>query len=182
VKESSLAPALLVAMPQLADPNFHRTAVLLVEHGDEGTFGLVLNRPTPLLASELCGGLDIEWRGAAQATVCSGGPCQPDTGWLLFDGAQSFDAQTVLDGLHFARSLDVLRRVAQDPPRHARLFLGYSGWGPGQLEQELAAGAWIVAPAEPGLVFHQDLDGLWDRVLRGLGIDPATLVQTTGVH
>jgi len=169
-------------MPQLADPNFHRSAVLLVEHGDEGTFGLVLNRPTPLLASELCGGLDIEWRGAAEARVCSGGPCQPDTGWLLFDGAQSFDAQTVLDGLHFARSLDVLRRVAQDPPRHARLFLGYSGWGPGQLQQELAAGAWIVAPAEPRLVFHDDLDGLWDRVLRGLGIDPATLVQTTGVH
>jgi putative transcriptional regulator len=169
-------------MPQLADPNFHRTAVLLVEHGEEGTFGLVLNRPTPLLASELCGGLDIEWRGAAEARVCSGGPCQPDTGWLLFEGDHGFDAQPVLDGIWFARSLDVLRRVAEDPPDHARLFLGYSGWGPGQLQTELAAGSWIVAPAEPGLLFHRDLDGLWDRVLRGLGIDPATLVQTSGVH
>jgi putative transcriptional regulator len=182
VQESPLAPALLVAMPQLADPNFHRATVLLIEHGDQGTFGLVLNRPTDLLASELCGGLDIEWRGASDVRVGSGGPCQPETGWLIFQGVEGVDAQPVHEGIHFARSIDALRRIAEDPPNRTRLFVGYSGWGPGQLEQELAAGAWLVAPISVSAVFDEDHDTLWERVVRGLGIDPATLVHTSGVH
>jgi putative transcriptional regulator len=169
-------------MPQLADPNFHRTVVALVEHDEEGTFGLVLNRPTPILAVELCSGLDIEWRGGSSTRVSSGGPCQPDTGWVLVGEATGAEAQQVVDGIYFARSLQALRRIAEQPPPRARLFLGYSGWGPGQLEQELAAGAWLVAPMSAEAVFSEPPDSLWGRVLQSLGIDPATLIPSTGVH
>lgn len=182
VAESPLAPSLLVAMPQLADPNFRRAVVALVEHDEEGTFGLVVNRPTSILAIELCSGLDIDWRGEAEACVSSGGPCQPDTGWVLVGRADGYDAARVDEGIYFARSLDTLRRVAEDPPREARIFLGYAGWGPGQLEQELAAGAWLVAPMTREAIFCLEPDRLWERVIRDLGVDPATLVHTAGVH
>lgn len=178
----SLAPSLLVAMPQLADPNFHRSVVALVEHSGEGTFGLVVNRATSILAVELCSGLDIDWRGQAEARVSSGGPCQPDTGWVLVGETQGYDAACVQEGIYFARSLDTLRRVAESPPPEARIFLGYAGWGPGQLERELAAGAWLVAPMTREAIFHEDLEDLWERVIRNLGVDPATLVHTSGVH
>ena len=180
--ESPLAPSLLVAMPQLADPNFKRSVVALVEHDEEGTFGLVVNRPTSILAVELCSGLDIDWRGKAEALVSSGGPGQPDTGWVLVGEADGYDAARIDDGIYFARSLDSLRRVAEAPPPDARIFLGYAGWGPGQLEQELAAGAWLVAPMTREAIFHQALDLVWDRVIRDLGVDPATLVHTSGIH
>jgi putative transcriptional regulator len=182
VSESALAPALLVAMPQLADPNFRRSVVLLVHHDDDGTFGLVLNRPTPLLALELCEGLGIEWRGDAAMRVCGGGPVQPDTGWVLLGEAHDLEAQPVADGIFVAESLEALRNVAKDPPRRARLFLGYAGWGPGQLQEELAQGAWIVAPISAEAVFSDDHDSLWERVVRGIGIDPATLIPSSGVH
>ncbi|MEN8182138.1 MAG: YqgE/AlgH family protein [Myxococcota bacterium] len=182
VSDSPLAPSLLVAMPQLTDPNFHRSVVALVEHDEEGTFGLVVNRPTSILALELCSGLDIQWRGDSESLVSSGGPCQPDTGWVLIGDVDGFDASRVDDGIYFARSLETLRRVAEHPPEEARIFLGYAGWGPGQLEEELAAGAWLVAPITKGAVFSSDPDTLWEGVIRGLGVDPATLVHTSGVH
>jgi putative transcriptional regulator len=101
---------------------------------------------------------------------------------VLVGEADGYDAARVDEGIYFARSLDSLRRVAEDPPADARIFLGYAGWGPGQLEQELAAGAWLIAPMTREAIFDQAPDVLWDRVIRDLGVDPATLVHSSGVH
>jgi putative transcriptional regulator len=172
-------------MPDLVDPNFKRTVVLLVHHDDEGTFGLVLNRPTEVEASDLCETLEIDWQGGDDEEVHWGGPVQPNTGWMLCgEGALEGLPETtrLTDGVHFAGSLDALRRVAQSPPGELRLFLGYSGWGPGQLERELTQGAWIVAPLSRDVVFSVASDDMWDHVWRSLGIDPATIVSTPGVH
>lgn len=185
VSRSSLAPGLLLAMPDLADPNFRRTVVLLIHHDEDGTFGLVLNRTTEVAASELCQTLDIEWSGPADPDVHWGGPVQPNTGWMLYGAdapVELPDTTELGEDLRFAGSLDALRRVAGAPPRALRLFLGYSGWGPGQLEEELSQGAWVLAPLSRAVVFEVDAERMWEHVWRSLGIDPATVVSTPGVH
>lgn len=172
-------------MPQLLDPNFRRTVVLLLHHDAEFTFGLVLNRPSEIAAESLCASLGIEWKGGNGALVDWGGPVQPNTGWVLLgDGAGSDmeDVTQVTDDVSFAGSLDALRKLAASPPDRMRLFLGYAGWGAGQLESELAQGAWLVAPITSPDLFDVDPEDLWDHVLRELGVDPATLVATPGVH
>jgi putative transcriptional regulator len=186
-RDSSLTNALLVAMPQLQDPNFRRSVMLIIEHDDNGAFGLVLNRDVELLASTLCASLDIHWHGDPEAYIRWGGPVEPSTGWLLFNEPLTVDVEdpaitNVGDGIFLARSVDVLRSVASTPPHDIRFYLGYAGWGPGQLEGEMAEGAWIVAPSDPDIVFGVDPESMWDHVVRGLGIDPATLIPTQGVH
>ena len=182
-----LKSSLLVAMPQLNDPNFERSVLLMVEHDTTASFGLVLNRPADLRLSELFSSLQFEWKGDANATIAWGGPVEPSSGWMLFGDSPSpleADEQVspVLPGVNFGGSLDVLRQLAESPPPQLRFFLGYSGWGPGQLEFEIAQGAWLSAEAIPEIIFEAPADEMWDRVVRGLGIDPASLVSTTGVH
>ncbi len=183
--DASLAPSLLIAMPDLLDPNFHRTVVLLVYHDEQGTVGMVLNRPTEVRASELCESLGVDWNGAGEQVVHWGGPVQPNTGWVVGETdalARAPEALSLAEHLHFAGSLDALRAVAQEPSRDLRLFLGYAGWGPGQLEMELAQGAWVVAPLDTPSVLQVPEDELWDHTWRRIGVDPATVVATGGVH
>lgn len=192
VSETNLAPGLLIAMPQLLDPNFRRAVVLLVHHDEEGTFGVVLNRATEITAPSLCDTLEITWQGDPEDAVDWGGPVQPQTGWVLYHGPlpddldpgadPDDDVKILGEGIHFAGSLEVLRRVADDPPGRLKLLLGYAGWGPGQLEAELSEGAWLVAPISSEVVFDVENDAMWEHVVRSLGIEPATLVATRGVH
>jgi putative transcriptional regulator len=186
VEDSGLAPCLLVAMPQLLDPNFKRAVVLLIHHDEEGTFGVVLNRPSELTAPGLCATLDIDWLGDPDTEIHWGGPVQPQTGWVLFDDQSSPESggeiKLLGDEVCFAGSLEVLRSLASDPPENLRLLLGYAGWGPGQLESELTEGAWITAPLCRDVVFNVQNDAMWEHVVRSLGIEPATLVATRGVH
>ena len=172
-------------MPQLEDPNFHRSVVQIVHHDEQGTFGLVVNRGSGLRAGALCDSLDLEWNGDRELEVGIGGPVQPNTGWLLYgEGALADvpDAKPVAEGIHFAGSLEALRRIGARPPGRVRLFLGYAGWGPGQLEMELAQGAWLLVPTTASVVFAGCGDEVWRRVLHDLGVDPATLVPTPGIH
>jgi len=179
--------SLLVAMPQLQDPNFRRSVLLLLHHDEEGTFGLVLNRPVELSAGNLCASLDVRWCGDPSAHIQWGGPVQPNTGWVLFNDHLSLtefhdDVTRVIEGIYFAGSLEVLKAIAESPPPDVRLFLGYAGWGPGQLEDEMADGAWLVVPGSREVVFGVKPESMWDYVVRSLGIDPATLIPTRGVH
>ncbi|MFT5442051.1 MAG: putative transcriptional regulator [Myxococcota bacterium] len=186
--DQTLTSAFLVAMPQLEDPNFQRSVMLIVEHDENGTFGLVLNRTVDLLASTLCASLEVKWRGDPKANIRWGGPVEQDTGWLLFDAPSSLDLDDPAitrvgdGGLYLARSLEVLRQVSSDPPGGIRFYLGYAGWGPGQLESEMAQGAWLVAPMSHSAVFEAPIESIWDNAVRSLGINPASLVSTQGVH
>jgi len=174
-------------MPQLADPNFRRAVVLVVHHDEASTFGLVLNRDMALSVRELCESLEFPWNGQAAGEVGWGGPVEPNTGWLLYqdDLDTDIDEEQVsrLTGeLCFAGSMHVFRQLAERPPHDLRIFLGYAGWGAGQLEAELAQGAWVVAPNSPEVIFDVPVDEMWEHVLREMKIDPATLISTTGVH
>jgi putative transcriptional regulator len=182
--QSDLAPAFLVAMDQLWDPNFRGSVVLMIHHDEQGGVGLVVNRSTDLPMSSLCETFGLTWRGEPEMRVDWGGPVQPELGWMLLGegSAEVPEVEAVTDGIRFTRSNEVLREVVANPPRQLRMFLGYAGWGPGQLERELAQGAWLVAPVSPRLVFEAAKESLWDEVVRSLGIEPATLVQTQGVN
>lgn len=172
-------------MPQLEDPNFKRSVVLLVHHDGEGTFGLVVNRPADVTLGVVLDDLDVDWRGDRNAPLAWGGPVQPNTGWVVFgDGApeEIEGANQIAPGISVAGSLDALRKLGNHPPGALKLMLGYAGWGPHQLEEELAQGAWIVAPLRPELVFDVAPEAMWEHAVRSLGIDPATLIATPGVH
>ena len=184
---SELKASLLVAMPQMQDPNFSRTVVLLVEHDSESSFGLVLNREVDLSLADLFSNLGCEWHGPQDERAAWGGPVSLDSGWMLFGDLLSGPVEgegvsTVVGGVNLASSMDVFQLLAESPPEDVRFFLGYAGWGRGQLEFEIEQGAWLSAEATPEIVFGFSADEMWEGVVRGLGIDPGSLVATSGVH
>lgn len=163
--EGSLAGHLLVAPPQLTDPNFAGSVVLLLLHHAEGAFGLVLNDPIPGLDP---GEVVPRWREALTTPVLRGGPVQRDAVVALArprHGTTPAGFRTVVPALGPLGTVDL-----EDEPDGdlavVRLFAGYSGWGPGQLEGELALGGWVVVDAHPDDAFTEDVTGLWGRVLR----------------
>jgi putative transcriptional regulator len=192
VNESSLAPGLLLAMPQLLDPNFTRAVVLMIEHGENGSFGLVVNQPSPIRAAELLDSLEMCWNGKLDEVVWSGGPVSPTTGWVLHEPIETIDATEglgssgtvrVAPGLDLSTSPEKLREIASVPPDRFRLLLGYSGWAPGQLAAEMARGSWLFADADPAIIFDTPAEGMWERAVRSLGIEsPESVVQGRGVH
>lgn len=186
MESDALAPGLLLAMPQLSDPNFSRAVVLMIEHGDQGSFGLVINHPSPIKASELLDSLEMAWRGEDSAVVWAGGPVSPSTGWVLHEPVtaigQGGGTIEITSTISLSTSPDRLRTIANSPPRNIRLLLGYSGWGPGQLMAEMARGAWLHTAADPHLVFETPADQMWDRAMRTLGIDPKDLFAARGVN
>ena len=176
-------PTLLLSMPQMQDPNFARTVVLLCDYLPEGAFGLVLNRPTDLAASDMVR-LEPPVTRGNRLPLCLGGPVQPERGWILV-GEQPHepDFRTVVDGLYLSTSPQLLRRVLEARPEpRARVVAGYAGWGPGQLDEELAQSAWLMADVQLDLVFDVDASAMWETAIRRLGADPSLLQTSPGVH
>lgn len=173
-------PVLLMAMPQVLDPFFHRSVVLLLHHEDEGSFGFILNRPTGIKVSEILKGMDVGWSGRAEAVAYFGGPVQPNLGTVLFaplapDGGPEDTATEVLPGVALTQHIGDLSRLAEAPPDQFRLILGYAGWGEGQLMEEILRNDWLTAPASSELIFAPDPEQIWGAALRSVGIDPTVL-------
>jgi putative transcriptional regulator len=180
---TSLAPMLLLSMPQLSDPNFHHTVVLLCEHTPEGAFGLVINRPTGVPAASAVQ-LDPPVVTGCALELWEGGPVEPQRGWLLLgDEPEDEESMRIHDGLYLSTSTTLLRRLltAERPPR-ARVLTGYAGWGPGQLDTELAESAWLIGEVDLDLVFDVSPALVWETAIRRLGADPASLQMGSGVH
>ncbi len=169
---SSLTGRLLVATPALADPNFDRAVVLLLDHDEEGSLGVVLNRPTPVGVGDVL----EPWAGLAGSpqVVFQGGPVSLDSalGLAVVPG-EPRDGEDA-EPLGWRRVFGAIGLVDLEAPPELlaaemgslRIFAGYAGWGPGQLEDELVEGAWYVVESEPGDVFSPDPDQLWRSVLR----------------
>lgn len=154
---------LLVASPRLLDPNFARSVVLVISHDDEGSFGLVLNRP---LGAELGDVLPEVAELGRKIPVHQGGPVQTDMVQFVCRCAAS--ETSLLPGVSVGVSIEELLEQAQDGGA-VRCYVGYSGWGAGQLEAETVEGSWIVAPARAEHVFDVPTEKLWASVLRELG-------------
>jgi putative transcriptional regulator len=164
----------LVATSRIGDPRFARTVIYMISHDVEGAMGLIINRAYGRgpLAGFLEGfGIDP---GDAEGEVVLryGGPVEPGRGFVLHGGDfESPGATPIGNGLVLNTDRDILEAIARgEGPRRALFILGYSGWGPSQLEGEMARDDWVSAPADADLVFDQDLDSLWERVLPRAGI------------
>jgi putative transcriptional regulator len=174
--------ALLLSMPQLQDPNFARTVVLLCEYNADGAFGLVLNRPTTAAASEMVR-LDPPVVGGNEMPLWIGGPVEPQRGWILVGEEPRVEFKCIREGLYLSTSPALLREVLEATPApRARVLAGYAGWGPGQLDEELAQSAWLLADVDLDLVFDVGADVMWETALRRLGADPSSLTTSHGVH
>ena len=176
-------PSLLLSMPQMQDPNFARTVVLLCDYGPDGAFGLVVNRPTDAIASEMVRLQPPVGRGS-DLRLFLGGPVQPERGWvLLSEPPLEPDFRTIRDGLYLSASPEVLRYVLESsPPARARVLAGYAGWGPGQLDEELAQSAWLIGDVDLDLIFDVEAPAMWDTAIRRLGADPSALQSSHGIH
>ncbi|MCH9680990.1 MAG: YqgE/AlgH family protein [Deltaproteobacteria bacterium] len=190
---SSLGGHLLVAAPQLLDPNFRRSVVLLLEHNDEGALGLVLNNPLPNTVAEVAEGLALRWGGDDEATVRLGGPVEPMRGWILHD-QPNWDpsADQVLPGVWLTTSLEPVTRLGHNDVggsgSKVLFLLGYAGWATDQLEGEIAAGSWLPVPIDqsegpteqgvaPTWVFESEPEQMWSAALHSLGVDPGRLAR-----
>lgn len=180
----SLAPGFLLATPILEDPNFRRTVVLLFHHTPEGALGLVVNRPSNRNLGEL---LDLIQMPVGHSSirdlpVLLGGPVSPGSGWIIFEGDDPSGMSFVVrDGLRVTGSLAVLKDLIEHGPKgHVSFLLGYSGWGPGQLDREMEAGAWMTAPADRETLFECPYDERWRRAWLSIGIDPNLWTPVTG--
>ncbi len=163
----SLRGQLLVAAPSLTDPNFHRTVVLIAGHDEDGALGLVLNRPLEVEVADVAPALAP--LAPSGEVVHSGGPVQPSDAVVLADFEDRDAAGLLVLGSIGLPASETEPDALVDAVTRARVFAGHSGWGPGQLDAELEAEGWIVAPAEPEDVFADDPDTLWATVLARMG-------------
>jgi putative transcriptional regulator len=180
---ASLAPVLLVSMPQMIDPNFSKTVVLLAEYGAHGAFGLVLNRRMDEPAMSIVTAdepLDIH----PKLHLYTGGPVEPTRAWILTARPDlDIEALELMPGVYLSASSTLVRRTLEAAPDPGvRMVVGYAGWGAGQLDVELAQGAWLMAPVQPDLIFDIAFDVMWETAIRRMGAEPSMLHGSSGVH
>ncbi len=176
---------LLVSETELIDPNFYRTVVLMISHGEDGAFGLVLNRPSETTLAEIIP--EYAHRRPGQLVPFVGGPVEQHYLFTLHSGlpgdSRSEFAHEPSDGILFEPAFEIIDRYfaqagADQQSVPINFYLGYSGWAPGQLEGEIAAGAWLVIPATPAIVFHPDPTEGWNAALRQKGGLYRVIAQT----
>ncbi|MEY4093922.1 MAG: hypothetical protein RLZZ53_1121 [Acidobacteriota bacterium] len=180
---ASLAPVLLVSMPQMIDPNFSKTVVLLAEYGAHGAFGLVLNRRMDEPAVSIVTAdepIDIH----PEMHLYTGGPVEPTRAWILTsEPALDIEALEIQPGVYLSVSPTLVRTTLESAPDPSvRMVVGYAGWGAGQLDVELAQGAWLMAPVQPDVIFEVSADEMWETVIRRMGAEPSMLHGSSGVH
>ncbi|MEZ5998947.1 MAG: YqgE/AlgH family protein [Hyphomonas sp.] len=183
--DTDLTGKLLIALPGIGDSRFARSVILICAHSPEFAMGIVLNNPVPGLSlPELFTQLDVPVTGSVRDTfVLNGGPVAQDRGFVLHTDDVYNEGATldIDDDLCMTATRDILHVLASpDPPRRSVMALGYSGWGAGQLEEELADNAWIVSDADPELVFGSAHERKWRHALGRLGIDSGRLQVDPG--
>ena len=184
VNDGSLTNQLLIAMPGMADPNFSTTVTLICEHNSDGALGIVINRPLQLKLAGLFEQLAVADNDPAAATcpVLLGGPIGPDKGFVLHDSEHNFkNSIAVSSDISLTFSRDILDAMAAgDGPNKSLVALGYAGWEPGQLENEILANSWINVPATTDIVFDLPFAERWSAAAQTLGIDISRIAPDAG--
>jgi putative transcriptional regulator len=168
----------------------------MLDHGDDGSFGLILNHPTPMSVAKILSSLEVDWCGEPGALIWSGGPVMPTSGWILHSGCDELGpaSETLDHALEFSGTLKIasdlymstseenIKILAEAAPERMRFLLGYAGWSQGQLAAEMAEGSWLHADINVDILFESSADDMWEHCLKNIGIDPESIVQSRGVH
>ncbi|MDP3738541.1 MAG: YqgE/AlgH family protein [Hyphomonadaceae bacterium] len=183
--DGSLAGKLLIAAPAIEDPRFSRAVILVCTHNEDHAMGIVLNKVTEgVNLPELLDQLGVDGDDAPEdAHILVGGPVGRDRGFVLHSEDYDSDGATltICDGVCLTATRDILHAMTSEtPPERYVLALGYSGWGAGQLEEELADNVWLVGVPDPALVYDPSLDTKWSRALARIGVSPDKLQVSGG--
>lgn len=183
----NLANHFLIAMPSMEDPVFGGAVVYVCEHNENGVLGVVINKPTDMTMEVLFDRIDLKLNAGAGAPIVNepimfGGPVQDDRGFVLHTpGARYSSSLTVTDEVAFTTSIDVLEAVANGAgPQRLLVSIGYSGWSPGQLEDEIGRNGWLTVGANANILFDLPIEERYLAAMRLLGIDPLMLTSEAG--
>lgn len=192
-ENDNLSGQVLIAMPAMQDSRFARSVIYLCAHSDEGAMGLIINRPaksmefadliSQLFTTSDTSTIQIDEQLGEQPSIHIGGPVETGRGFVLHSSDYYADDNTfpVNDHISLTATLDILRAIAKGSgPDHALLALGYAGWAPGQLEDEISDNGWLTCSANTEFVFNTKTEQKYDRAFEELGIDPAHLVADMG--
>lgn len=181
---TDLTDHFIIAMPGLQDANFDHSVTYICEHDDNGSFGLIINKQTELKVDDVISHMHIEGEGAQQRDelVYRGGPVQPERGFILHSPTGEWNSSLkVNDRIALTTSQDILEAIARDEgPEHSMVALGYAGWGPGQLEREMAENSWLSCPADDQIIFHTPAEKRWQAAADILGVDLGLLSSDAG--
>ncbi|MCV0395685.1 MAG: YqgE/AlgH family protein [Rhizobiaceae bacterium] len=188
--EGFLDDQFLVAMPSMADERFARTVIYVCAHSDEGAMGLIINQAQPLRFPDLLVQLGVIKEDEAirlpartrDFVVRHGGPVDRSRGFVLHsDDYRVESSLPISDDTCLTATVDILRAISTGKgPSRALMALGYAGWGPGQLEQEIAQNGWLTCPATPEYLFDDDIEHKYDRIMEAMGVSLAHLSHAAG--
>ena len=173
----------LIAVPQLGDPNFSKSVILVLQHDSEGAMGLMINSPTLTTIGQYAESQGLDCPSQISASpILKGGPVEPERGWILHDRDDIEEKKEILPGVYLSTTLTTLQELIEEGDSDFRLILGYAGWGEKQLENEMREGAWITTKADGKYIFETTVTATWTHILSDMGVDPARLMVGTGLH
>jgi putative transcriptional regulator len=180
----------LVAMPGMLDERFARSVIYVCAHGEDGALGIIINQKQQMRFPDLLVQLGVVQEKQAihlpdatrDLVVRHGGPVDRSRGFVLHSGDFVVESSMpVSDAVCLTATIDILRAIsAGRGPQHALMALGYSGWGAGQLENEISQNGWLTCPADPEVLFADDIESMYDRILATIGVDVTHLSNVAG--
>ena len=184
MSQDFLTNQFLVAMPALEDPNFRESVTFICEHNARGALGIIINRPMNVVLDDILKQLDLKASDPAMGAtpVFLGGPVQPERGFVIHEPQGEWEATLKVGGaLGVTTSRDVLAAMAGGAgPKRAFVALGYAGWSPGQLEEEIKSNSWLSAPADAAIIFDTPVDQRWQAAARSIGVELSLLSGDAG--
>jgi putative transcriptional regulator len=182
--DNSLTNHFIIAMPGLMDENFNQAVTFICEHDDNGTFGIIINRESEISLDDVMQQMKIPFHPdqANVGPVFTGGPVQTNRGFVLHRPIGNWDSSLIVnDSVALTTSRDILEAIAENQgPDDNIITLGYAGWGPGQLEQEMAENTWLSCPAEEQIIFNTPIEERWQAAANLIGVDLQLMSNDAG--
>ena len=184
MSDERLTNHFIIAMPGLMDENFNQAVTYICEHDQNGTFGIIINRESEITLDDVMQQMNIPYRQQdnKNVPVYTGGPVQANRGFILHRPTGNWDSSLIVnDTVALTTSRDILEAIAENKgPDDNIIALGYAGWGPGQLEQEMADNTWLSCPAEEQIIFNTPVEDRWQAAAKLIGVDVQLMSNDAG--